>query len=191
MKIKNSQKDNKKRLLYIAATLLLLIAFTATTFALLNNSEDMATTTTSEDKTTERKRNNRQSNENAVNDDIIDYHDSGAVEDEKTTLEAFEGQNPESYDSLSGAITHTSVSVNALIIRTNIDQVISNGTCTLTLTKGEEVKEYKSEIHANPSSSTCKGFDIPTSELSSGKWTINIRIESLDKSGTLTGDVEI
>lgn len=75
-------------------------------------------------------------------------------------------------------------------IRTLINKVSTSGTCTLTLTKGNSVIERQSQVAALPSSSTCKGFDIPLEELSEGDWqvavTVNISGNISSASKTLT-----
>jgi len=103
----------------------------------------------------------------------------------------YEGNDPNNAASLTGFISYSSVVDGNLVIRTTIDQALSSGTCKLTLTKGGESITKTSDIVANPSSSTCSGFDIPTSELSSGTWTMKISITSGNKTGTITGETTI
>lgn len=103
----------------------------------------------------------------------------------------YEGSNPNTAPSLTGFISYSSVVDGILVIRVTIDQELSSGTCEISLTKGGESLTRTSSIVANPSSSTCSGFDIPTSGLSSGGWSIEITIASEGKTGTITGEATI
>ncbi len=66
-----------------------------------------------------------------------------------------------------------------LRVRTLIQTVTSSGTCTLTAS-GPNGKTYTASagVQAGPSTSTCKGFDIPISSLSSGNWSIQVSFEN-------------
>jgi hypothetical protein len=95
--------------------------------------------------------------------------------------------------TISGVINYKSVSDGTLSIRTTIDQKLDTGTCVLKLTRNSPNKSVtkSADIIANPSSSTCKGFDVPTSELSTGSWKIVITVTSGEKKGEITGNVSI
>lgn len=104
-------------------------------------------------------------------------------------------EKPDEIDdsSLTGIISSSSVSDSTLKIRTTINQHVRSGKCTLTLmrkTNGKTVTKT-ADIMADPSTSTCKGFDVPTSELGSGDWNITINLKSGDRHGKLTGNVAI
>lgn len=81
--------------------------------------------------------------------------------------------------TVSMSITKSDSSNGTLIIRTSIQTVSSAGTCTLSMT-GPNGKTYtaSSKVQALPSSSTCQGFDLPLSSLSSGSWKIVINFEN-------------
>ncbi len=103
------------------------------------------------------------------------------------------GSGSTSDQKLSGVINYKAVTNGSLSIRTTIDQKLSTGTCTLTLTNkttGKTVTKT-ADVFANPSSSTCKGFDVPTSSLSSGTWNISISVRSGSALGTITGQVSL
>lgn len=63
-------------------------------------------------------------------------------------------------------------------IRTLISATVGDGSCTLTLTQGAKSVTKSAEIQSLPSSATCKGFDVPVSELSAGKWQITVTYEN-------------
>lgn len=112
-------------------------------------------------------------------------------EEEKEISLPYEGESVNEAQSLSGAITYNGVSGDNLVIRTSINQYLSTGTCALSITNGSRTITRTSNIIANPSSSACEGFDIPTSEVGSGSWDISVTLSSGDRSGTLTGKVSI
>lgn len=94
-----------------------------------------------------------------------------------------------SKNSLSGTISHQSISQGKLVLRTTINQVIPSGICKLSLKKSDQVFTEESAIIQNPSSSSCAGFVVATEKLSKGKWIIEIEIVSNAKRGLITGSV--
>ena len=102
-----------------------------------------------------------------------------------------EGSDPNSSKTLTGALTRADVTNNKLIIRVNIDQYLSGGSCALTLTSGSKTYTDVANITDAASTSTCAGFDIPVEKLSSGSWSISIKITSGDKEGTISGKVTV
>lgn len=102
---------------------------------------------------------------------------------------------PASGSSKSGVgmeITAANVNAGVLQIRTLIQTVTSSGTCTLTAS-GPNGTSYtaSSGVQAGPSTSTCKGFDIPISSLSSGKWSIRIDFENASLQASATTEMTI
>ena len=110
-------------------------------------------------------------------------------EKEKNITPAYEGDDANNNASLTGVITHKSVVDDNLIIRTTMDQTLSSGSCTLTMTNRQKTVTKSSDVAQNPSSSTCEGFDIPMSELGSGNWNIEIVVTSGEKTGILKDSV--
>ncbi len=81
-------------------------------------------------------------------------------------------------------ITAAEQSSGQLMVRSLIQTVSNDGTCTLTLRKTDGTTVTKTAgVQASASSSTCKGFDVPLSELSPGEWRITVSY----KSDTLEG----
>lgn len=72
---------------------------------------------------------------------------------------------------------------NTVQIRASIGLITSSGTCSLVLTQGSTVIKKQASVQPLPSSSTCKGFDIPVSDLSSGQWDVSLTYEN----DTVTG----
>jgi len=98
----------------------------------------------------------------------------------KTPLDNQPPNNKTSNDVLGASITYIKQENSALLIGTVIDKVSSEGSCTLTLTKDDQIETKTVDIQALASSSTCKGFDIPIVGLSPGIW--NIKIDIIIKS---------
>lgn len=94
-------------------------------------------------------------------------------------------------DTLAVTITAANKNGNTLQIRSLIDAVIGSGTCSLTLSNGSSVVTKSASIQAGPNNSTCTGFDVPVSELSTGTWTIKITVTSEGKTGTAQSQVTI
>ncbi|MDQ3064774.1 MAG: hypothetical protein M3Q36_00710 [bacterium] len=149
-----------------------------------------------------------QLNESATTGDVnkVDYNPP--TDDQKTAGEKIKEQSiekdelgkpgtdgPESGqgndENINVTITSANQQGSILRIRSLIDIVTNTGTCTITLTKGSAVVTKTSDIQAMANSSTCKGFDIPTSELSAGQWHIQLNVSSNNRSGTTAKDITI
>ena len=105
-----------------------------------------------------------------------------------------EGADPNSSASLTGAITYADAPNGALMIRTNIDQYLTSGTCDLTLTSNSiSGVSYTMQVPIIPSvsSSSCDGFDYEAGEVRAGNYSIKIEVKSGGKSGILTGEVNL
>lgn len=100
---------------------------------------------------------------------------------------------PNTSETLSGTINYKSVVGETLSVRATIYQIIDTGTCSLTLTRTSDNKTVSktAEVAQNPSSSTCKGFDIPVSELGSGQWNIKVVVTDGGKTGEITDEVSL
>jgi len=86
---------------------------------------------------------------------------------------------------------NTNLTNNTLQIRVTVPQLLGTGHCTLTLTRGGDTLTKNAAVVNNPSTSSCGGWDVPLSNLSSGTWNIDVLITSGDKSGHITGEVDI
>lgn len=192
MQIRTKNKPFKKPVVITLATVVVIAAVCiGVYFWQSNNSAEQQKSQTETTKKTDSSISN--SNGLSNNAESSDSTDSSSTthEKEKNITPAYEGIDANKSQTLTGAITYSAVANDTLIIRTTINQMLDSGTCKLTLTNGATTVTKTSDIAQNPSSSTCKGFDIPTSELSSGNWHITIKIDSTDRSGTLTGNVNV
>ncbi len=117
--------------------------------------------------------------------------DSSVSPDGKTP-EKYEGADPNQGETITGSLTTARFDGNKLLVRVNIDQYLSSGTCQLTLTNGANQLEKTARLIPSASTSTCEGFDIDSAELSNFSRSINININltSGDKTGVITGVIE-
>lgn len=93
----------------------------------------------------------------------------------------------------SVAVTLSSANQNdgILQIRAMIGLLTNEGTCTLTLTKSGKTVTRTADVQPLSNSTTCKGFDIPVAELSSGQWNAKIDFENSTAIGTTTSTVKV
>lgn len=106
----------------------------------------------------------------------------------------YEGEDPNKLDELTGYINYSAMNGTNLDVTVTIDQFITSGTCTLTITQGATVKTYTAPVIANPSSASCEGFAVPLADLGgggSGDWHIKLKVETDDKYGIMEGDVTL
>lgn len=120
-------------------------------------------------------------------DDVIKNKD----EEEKKII-PYDGEDPNKSEELTGAITFSGVSGADLMIRVNIDQYLSDGSCSLSLVKdGREEYGKTARIINSAATSTCEGFNVPLSEINQGDYTIIIKLDAGEKSGTIKGGVSV
>lgn len=179
-----STKRRRSKRPYIIATVLILACVAGgTAFALsVINKPNPKEETTSEEESTP-----TDSTEGTSDGDIAPAGVSG--EDKFNEIPQYEGEDPNTLEELTGSLTFAQVSDNNLVIRVNIDQYLTSGTCSLSLSNG-----YAAEAAIIPTGSiysSCEGFDIPVSSLPSGTLNINIRLSSDGKTGTITGSVNL
>jgi len=90
-------------------------------------------------------------------------------------------------------ITMTAGAQNGSVyqMRFQIDSPTSDGTCTLTLTKGTSTVTKTAKVQPLAKISTCEGFDVPVSELSPGQWSVNLSYESNTLTGSTTNTITV
>lgn len=102
-----------------------------------------------------------------------------------------ESETPAPANQLTASITAANQNGNILQIRTLIETIATSGTCDLTLTKDTTQISRSADVTPLANSSTCKGFDIPTTELSPEKWNLSIDITIGNQKTTLKQEVDI
>ncbi len=89
--------------------------------------------------------------------------------------------------SLSAA--NQDVAGGPLVVRSMISENI--GTCNLTLTMGTVKKSYSAEIVNTGTYNSCKGFDIPVTDLDTGKWQLKLSAINGQAYGEFSQEVVI
>ncbi|MCR5700010.1 MAG: hypothetical protein K6G49_01075 [Candidatus Saccharibacteria bacterium] len=128
-----------------------------------------------------------------------DDNDNKNTEEENTEeiddykkITQYEGADPNKAEELSGVVTYASVNGGTLVIRTSIDQYLTEGTCDLTLERdGHIIYSDTTNIVGEASTATCQGFDVTTAGLGEGKIDIIINLNANSKSGVIRGGVDI
>ena len=122
--------------------------------------------------------------------DSSNTEDAEEQPDNKTPKQ-YDGEDANASEALTGVVTYSAFSGGKLIIRTNIDQYLGSGICTITLADGDHSLEHTTSIIPEASTSTCEGFDVPESELTDFERpiTVNIYLASGDRSGVIIGRV--
>lgn len=205
--MKIQDKKNKKVLIGVII-FIVMIALGLTATVLYLNSNSNKNTEVTKDKTDNKEKSDKEKSDDNSADDKSDStkpndssnngrtgNSNSASNDNAggKTPAQYEGANPNNSSSLTGIINYKSVVNNTLQIRTTINQYLDEGSCTLTL-NGPNGQTYTNSVNiiANPSSSTCYGFDIPLDLIQAdqdkrrGEWTINIHMTS----GTRAGDLQ-
>lgn len=127
--------------------------------------------------------------DNDNNDDVVSVEEEQV---EKKKVVQYEGGDPNLTEELSGVVSYAGKSGDNVIIRVIIDQYLGEGSCVLELVNNDTVV-YDKETSVVPmvSTSSCDGFDIPLSELSSGLFGITIKVKSGEKTGVILGEINV
>ncbi len=75
-------------------------------------------------------------------------------------------------------------------VDSTINANLNAGKCDLIITNGNITKNYSSDIQQLANYSTCKGFEIPVSDLGSGNWKINLNVSSKNYKGTTSSSID-
>lgn len=187
------KKSQKKAIVITIISLVAVLAVGAGAYALFSPFDNSASDKSPEKSTSASKKDTSiNSDDSAKKPGSTDKNPTAPErEAEKNIQPSYEGNSTNSSESLTGVINYSGVADGKLIIRTTINQAISSGSCRLALTSGAKSVSRESGIVPNPSSASCEGFDVPTSELGSGNWSITITITDGSRSGELKGSVTI
>ena len=112
--------------------------------------------------------------------------------EEEKKVPQYDGGDPNKGNEITGVITYAGVNNGTLMIRVNIDQLLSGGKCNLGLRRdGGNLYGAEASVVGSASTSSCDGFNVPVAGLGSGKTQIVIYINSGDKSGEIHGEVDL
>jgi len=117
-------------------------------------------------------------------------YNSSDNDKEKPVNDPQQNANNQSPD-IDGFITSTNISYEILTIRTQINELLPEGTCSLVLSNSQKSLTRNSNLINSATSSSCYGFDVPISELANGNWQIKITISSGQRIGIISGEVVI
>lgn len=179
MKLK--QKSSKKKVIFIASSCILAALLAVSVYAFYTarkSSEPTAKDTASLHGT------------DPV--DALSDEEQQSYEEQKKQ-EATEPQDPADEPETDLVITFTSVSQNdsSVRVRAEIDALIADGSCKLTLTKDGRTITKTAVTYPMANVSTCQGFDIPTSELSPGTWNVRLNVSKENQAGHATTTVDV
>lgn len=192
MKIKSSKNKFKKILIPIVIIMLAIIgsfvyvyAFNGSIFGWNNKSAESDKISTNYEKPTKEQK------------DAGDEAKKNTVEGEKpnsnNTDRPQSPTSPTDNGKSNTDVIFTAASQNGdlLQMRVLISAVENSGSCTLTLTNADRVITKTSEVQAQSNTSTCKGFDVATNELSTGSWAARVVYTSPSSTGSATKNIEI
>ena len=78
------------------------------------------------------------------------------------------------------------------MIRTSIDQYLTEGSCNLTLVRGSDIiYGDTTNIVGDVSTASCEGFDVPVAVLGEGNIKILIVLNADGRVGSISGEVNI
>lgn len=188
MRIKHQKntKKNKKIILLVIGALLVFSTFGVAAWALQNNSKDGGD---SQSVNLDSPSDEEIKAGNSIKENSLNQSSSNTSSDpipEPTPSEDGTGL------TVDAQITSINKSSSTLSIRTLIQQVTSSGRCELTLSgpNGATVS-VTSDVQALPNGATCKGFDVPLSDLSTGDWQVTLKYTNDDIKATASQKVAI
>lgn len=187
MNIRNIKKiSTTKKILLTVALLLLVIIITAGTYYLLHRNA------------------NPQASHSGVN--VIDSNPATSTQRSTGNTIKSNAASGTSSDSPPNPVTQANSSQRTVQlsvtsknqtpsvyqIRSLISAVTDTGTCTLTLTKTSETTvTMTAGIQAQATTSTCKGFDVPLSQLSTGTWQLTLTFGNTTLFGSTTSTITV
>lgn len=179
-----TQKSHRKRNILISAIVLAALLIGYVTYAYINNGSIFGW---------------------PIQKDTQDTFDLKPATDEqiksgqdtkKHTLEQDQEKSNETENKTSEqfnvTVSASNKSEQSFQVRVLVDKLVQNGSCTISLRKGESnvIKTAPTQTLAN--SSTCQGFDIALDELASGSWDYIIEVIDSDKTkGSVNGKIDI
>ena len=142
---------------------------------------------------------NKEDDRSEIDNEQTEIVDSQTAEEaeveevtEKPKIVQYDGDDPNSAEELSGAVTYAGVVGDNLMVRVNIDQYLEEGTCELNLLRnGATIYNSAVGIVGNVATATCEGFDVPVVEVGGGEVEIVINLNSGDKNGVIYGETSV
>ncbi len=109
------------------------------------------------------------------------------------TPKKYEGDDESDETKINADISTNEISNGKYILRVTIYELLGEGTCKLHMeTQNGDSVDRSAKIEAiGPDSSSCDGFDIATSGISSGTYNFSVTMTSGSKTGTVKGVIKI
>ena len=190
---KRKRKKNKKRLFWILMLILLVAAAVVVYFVWDGYFKGKGGGKKESSQEVEKVEERKEGEDRGVDARIEEGH--GQLEDEVKDgkeIVQYDGENPNKAESISGVVTYAGVSGERLMIRVNIDQFLDDGECILNLVRnGSTIYNDTARVVGNVATATCEGFDVPVDGIGGGATDIMITINSGEKTGAITGKVEL
>lgn len=103
-----------------------------------------------------------------------------------------ESTKPTTPSSSPIPITITSIDGNPLQVRVLISELLAAGSCSLLMEKdGSDSVLQTVDIFQSANSTTCKGFTIDRTNLSSGRWKVTITVSSGGRTGSTQQEITL
>ena len=190
---KRKRKKNKKRLFWILMLILLVAAAVVVYFVWDGYFKGKGGGKKESSQEVEKVEERKEGEDGGADARIEEGH--GQLEDDVKDgkeIVQYDGENPNKAESISGVVTYAGVSGERLMIRVNIDQFLDDGECILNLVRnGSTIYNDTARVVGNVATATCEGFDVPVDGIGGGVADIMITINSGEKTGAITGKVEL
>lgn len=188
--MKSSTKTSRnpsKVFIILAVSVVAILIGAGISYALINNQKSSNSTETTQPATpdTTNTINNEQSTQEQV--------EAGTIIKEQSSSQSA-GTNSNQNNTLTVSATAFENSATNIRVVVNISQNIDQGTCVVTISNNTLSKSYSADVQFSGTYSTCKGFDIPKSDLGSnpsGNWDIKLNVTSGSKQGEATTSIKI
>ena len=114
-------------------------------------------------------------------------------EDPEKTPKKYEDDDETDGSNINASITVNDVSDGKYTLQIMIYGLLSEGTCKLHMetANGDTVDRNAKIVTAGPDSSSCDGFNISTSGISSGTYNFTVSLTSGSKTGSVKGTIKI
>ena len=132
-------------------------------------------------------------NETEKKDDPSEVKEKNEGDNPEKTPKQYEDPGETDKTKINASITKNEVVDGKYYLRITIYEILGEGTCKLHMEtdKGDSIDRSAKIIEAGADSSSCEGFDIPTSGISSGSYKFTVTMTSGKKTGTIKGTIKI
>ena len=186
--MRNKNRINQKRIVYAILAVILLVACGIGIYHYFDQNNKGS--------------GNRQSQSNTSLKPATDEEKNAGSQAKSSTMNTTDTSSNSSKNSNPSTPTQSTSSVDVQTtassqngttyqLRYLISAVTNDTTCTLTLSNGQTTVTKTAKTQALAQSSTCQGFDIPTSELSPGTWQTTMTVSGGGITGTTASTIKV